>query len=319
MIRLFLGNRVGALLLLPLVIAVYYLLNFHTGYYSQSAYVNLGLWDVVPVPSDVFKILSAILILINAISLNVVFNVNEFLEKNAYIISLLYVVTMSFYHSFYSLDGSLIAHTMIILMLYQFFKLKQNVDGRNEVFNGSFFAGLAATLYPPLLLSWIFILIMILIIRPFIFREILISLFSFLTPIAFALTFMWFRQTDVNFKILADKTNFQLQTDFIISIVVFGILLFLSTLTLLPRLQKSSIRLKKQIQIIWILIVLSIIFGVSDFIFFKQIERFSLLMIPLSIILSYSFYHKNYGLVATIIFYLTMLYSVLKFFIFSPL
>jgi hypothetical protein len=319
MIRLFLGNRVGALLLLPLVIAIYYLLNFQTGYYSQSAYVNLGLWDVVPVPSDVFKILSAILILINAVSLNVVFNVNEFLEKNAYIISLLYVVTMSFYHSFYSLDGSLIAHTMIILMLYQFFKLKQNVDGRNEVFNGSFFAGLAATFYPPLLISWFFIIAMIIIIRPFILREIIISFFSFLTPIAFALTFMWFRQTDVNFKILADKTNFQLQTDFIISIVVFGILLFLSTLTLLPRLQKSSIRLKKQIQIIWILIVLSIIFGVSDFIFFKQIERFSLLMIPLSIILSYSFYHKNYGLVATIIFYLTMLYSVLKFFIFSPL
>jgi hypothetical protein len=319
MIRLFLGNRVGALLLLPLVIAIYYLLNFQTGYYSQSAYVNLGLWDVVPVPSDAFKILSAILILINAVSLNVVFNVNEFLEKNAYIISLLYVVTMSFYHSFYSLDGSLIAHTMIILMLYQFFKLKQNVDGRNEVFNGSFFAGLAATFYPPLLISWFFIIAMIIIIRPFILREIIISFFSFLTPIAFALTFMWFRQTDVNFKILADKTNFQLQTDFIISIVVFGILLFLSTLTLLPRLQKSSIRLKKQIQIIWILIVLSIIFGVSDFIFFKQIERFSLLMIPLSIILSYSFYHKNYGLVATIIFYLTMLYSVLKFFIFSPL
>lgn len=319
MIRLFLGNRVGALLLLPLVIAIYYLLNFQTGYYSQSAYVNLGLWDVVPVPSDAFKILSAMLILINAVSLNVVFNVNEFLEKNAYIISLLYVVTMSFYHSFYSLDGSLIAHTMIILMLYQFFKLKQNVDGRNEVFNGSFFAGLAATFYPPLLISWFFIIAMIIIIRPFILREIIISFFSFLTPIAFALTFMWFRQTDVNFKILADKTNFQLQTDFIISIVVFGILLFLSTLTLLPRLQKSSIRLKKQIQIIWILIVLSIIFGVSDFIFFKQIERFSLLMIPLSIILSYSFYHKNYGLVATIIFYLTMLYSVLKFFIFSPL
>ncbi len=319
MIRLFLGNRVGALLLLPLVIAIYYLLNFQTGYYSQSAYVNLGLWDVVPVPSDIFKVLGAILILINAVSLNVVFNVNEFLEKNAYIISLLYVVTMSFYHSFYSLDGSLIAHTMIILMLYQFFKLKQNVDGRNEVFNGSFFAGLAATFYPPLLISWFFIIAMIIIIRPFILREIIISFFSFLTPIAFALTFMWFRQTDVNFKILADKTNFQLQTDFIISIVVFGILLFLSTLTLLPRLQKSSIRLKKQIQIIWILIVLSIIFGVSDFIFFKQIERFSLLMIPLSIILSYSFYHKNYGLVATIIFYLTMLYSVLKFFIFSPL
>jgi hypothetical protein len=100
--------------------------------------------------------------------------------------------------------------------------------------------------------------------------------------------------------------------------VVFSILLTLSFFSLSARLQKSSIRLKKQIHIIWVLIVLAVFLGVVDFLFFKQIERFSLLMIPLSILLSYSFYHKNYGIVSTVVFYLTMLYSVLKFFIFSP-
>jgi len=225
---------------------------------------------------------------------------------------------MSFYHSFYSLNGSLIAHLFLILMLYQFFKLKQNSDGRAQVFNGALFAGIAATFFPPLLISWPFVFIMILIIRPFNFREFFLSIFGFATPLAFAATYIWNTNSIINWKILADKSNFQLQTDFIVTMVVFAVLLILSLFGLRERLQKSSIRLKKQIQIIWVLTVLAIFLGVVDFIFFKQIERFSLLMIPLSMLLSYSFFHKNYGIVSTVIFYLTMLYSVLKFFIFSP-
>jgi len=318
MIRLFLENRIGVLLLIPIIIAVYFFLNLFTGYYLTSNEVNLGLWEIQKVDSSILSIISLALVLINAIGLNVLFNLNEFLDKNAYIVTLLYVVNMSFYHSFYILNGSLLAHSFIILMLFQFFKLKQNIDGRVEAFNGGFFAGLAATFFPPLLISLPFVFIMILIIRPFYFREFLLNLIGFITPLLFAITFIWLNNSTIDWQILSDKANAQIQTDFIVSIIVFGILLFLSIFSLQARLQKSSIRLKKQIQIIWVLILLAILLGFLDFIFFKQIERFSLLMIPLSILLSYSFYHKSYGIVATVIFYLTMLYSVLKFFIFSP-
>jgi hypothetical protein len=318
MIRLFLENRIGVLLLLPLIIIVYLFLNYQTGYYLSSNEISLGLWNSQKIDVSLFGVVSAFIVLINAVGLNILFNINEFFDKNAYIVSLLYVVTMSFYHSFYSLNGSLIAHSFLILMLYQFFKLKQNTDGRAQVFNGSLFAGIAATFFPPLLISLPFILVMILIIRPFYFREILLSVFGFITPAIFALVYLWSINSSIDWRILDDKTNYQFQTDFIVSMVVFSILLTLSFFSLSARLQKSSIRLKKQIHIIWVLIVLAVFLGVVDFLFFKQIERFSLLMIPLSILLSYSFYHKNYGIVSTVVFYLTMLYSVLKFFIFSP-
>ncbi len=318
MIRLFLENRIGVLLLLPVIITIYFLLNYQTGYYLPSVEVNLGLWNIKILDVTIFSLISAFLIFVNAVGLNILININEFFEKNAYIVSLLYVVTMSFYHSFYSLNGSLIAHSFLILMLYQFFKLKQNVDGRAHVFNGALFAGIAATFFPPLLISLPFIITMVLIIRPFYLREMLLCIFGFVTPVFFALVYVWNYNSVIDWMILDDKSNTQLQTDFIVSMVVFAVLLTLSIFSLSARLQKSSIRFKKQIQIIWVLIVLAIFLGVVDFLFFKQIERFSLLMIPLSILLSYSFYHKNYGIVSTVIFYLTMLYSVLKFFIFSP-
>ena len=318
MIRLFLENRIGVLFLLPVIITIYFFLNYHTGYYLPSVEVNLGLWNIKTLDVTIFSLISAFLILVNAVGLNILININEFFDKNASLVSLLYVVTMSFYHSFYSLNGSLIAHTFIILMLYQFFKLKQNIDGRAQVFNGALFAGVAATFFPPLLISLPFIITMVLIIRPFYLRETFLCIFGFGTPIIFALVYVWTSNTEINWMILDDKTNSQLQTDFIVSMVVFAVLLTLSIFSLSARLQKSSIRLKKQIQIIWVLIILAIFLGVVDFLFFKQIERFSLLMIPLSILLSYSFYHKNYGIVSSVVFYLTMLYSVLKFFIFSP-
>ena len=318
MIRLFLENRIGVLLLLPVIITIYFFLNYQRGYYLPSEEVNLGLWNSKPVDGTIFGLISAFLILVNAVGLNILFNINEFFEKNAYIVSLLYVVTMSFYHSFYSLNGSLIAHSFLILMLYQFFRLKQNTDGRAPVFNGALFAGIAATFFPPLLISLPFVIAMILIIRPFYFREMLLCIFAFITPVIFSLVYIWAMHSVIDWKILGDKSNYQFQTDFIVSMVVFAVLLTLSIFSLSARLQKSSIRLKKQIQIIWVLIILSIFLGVVDFLFFKQIERFSLLMIPLSLLLSYSFYHKNYGIVSTVVFYLTMLYSVLKFFIFSP-
>jgi lysylphosphatidylglycerol synthetase-like protein (DUF2156 family) len=122
----------------------------------------------------------------------------------------------------------------------------------------------------------------------------------------------------LNFQILKNSTNFQLQTDFLITLVFFGILLLLGTFSLRTRMQNSSIRLKKQIQIIWLLVFLSISFGIIDFIYFFQIERFSLLLIPLSILLTYSFLHKSYGIISSIVFYLTIIYSVVKFFLVIP-
>jgi hypothetical protein len=319
MIRLFLENRIGVLLTLPFFIGLYILLNTQFSYYQIVKETNLGFWSsAFTEPIWLNMLLAGIFILMNAIGINWVFNSHEFLDRNSYIISLLYVVTMSFYHSFYSIDGLLIAQTCVILMLSQFFRLKQNVDGRKNVFNGFFFAGLASTFHPFMIFTFPILLAMILIIRPFIFREFFLALGGFFVPIIYALVYQWYFDYELSFQILKNSSNFQLKTDFLVTLIFFGILLALGTISLRTRMQKSSIRLKKQIQIIWLLVLISICFGVIDFIYFYQIERFSLLLIPLSILLTYSFLHKSYGIISSIVFYLTIIYSVVKFFIFLP-
>lgn len=317
MVKLFLGNRAGVLLLIPVLVAVYFGLNFQSNYYAQEEVSNLGLWgEAIVIFPLAAKFVAATLICLNAFGINWIYNTNEFLERNSYMSSLLYVILMSFYHSFYSLDGLLIAHTCIIAMLFQFFKLRQNEDGKRHVFNGAFYAGLAASFHPPMIALIPFVLIMIWNIRPFVFRETLIALIGFGIPLLYGGVYLWYSGHGIELRILEQATNYlQKQTDFLVMAVLFTLLFLLSLVSIRGKMQKSSIRLKKLVRILWWLVVIGVLFGLADFIFFDQIERFSFLMIPLSFFLTFSFSNKTFGVMASVLFYMTFLYSLINFFL----
>jgi hypothetical protein len=316
-VKLFLGNRAGVLFLIPILVFGYLGVNYSIEYFIQGQTSNLGFWGEVVIGYPKISAFSAaVIIILNALLINHIFNTNEFLERNSYMSSLLYVVLMSFYHSFYCLDGILIAHLGIILMLYQFFKLRQNQDGRIPVFNGAIFAGIAASFHPPLLSVLPVLLFMIWIIRPFIFRETILALIGFGIPVIYATLYLWNSSHGIELEIIEKSTNYNgKQLDFLVMAVLFTLLFILSLVTISGRMQKSTNRLKKLASMLWWLVFIGVIFGMVDLFFFKQIERFSFLMLPLSFFLTFSFSNKTFGGIATFLFYLTFLYSWIKFFI----
>lgn len=316
-VRLFIGNRAGVLLLLPLIIAVYFMLNYQSGYYFQETTNNLGFWGEAVVIYPIFAGISAsVLVFLNAISINWIYNSNEFLERNSYMSSLLYIILMSFYHSFYSLDGLLLAHTFLILMMSRFFELSQQEDGKKQVFNGMFFAGIAATFHPPLIALFPFLCIMVWVVRPFVLREFLLAIMGFSVPLLYAIVYLWYSGHQIVLKLLDQVTNYtNKQTDFLVTAVLFTLLFILSIVSIRARMQKSTIRLKKLTTILWWFLFIALVLGCVDFIFFRQIERFSFVMLPLSVFLTFSFTNKTYAIIATILFYLTMTYSIAKFFL----
>jgi len=316
MIRLFLGNRIIVLFLLPFIILSFYLLNIQFEYHELGNEINYGFWNgFFNFPIITTQISASILVLFNAVYLNYLYNNYDFQDRNTYIISLIYVILMSFYYSFYRLDGILISHTFIILALVQYFKLKQNADGKEAIFNGAFFLGTAASFHPPLILFIPVYIFMYLVIRPLIVRELVIFIAGFIVPLLFGITFLRWSGGQLSTNLILSKENLQLHKDFIIILIFILILLILSTLGIRNRILKGSIRLKKQIQIIWLVILVAISMGSIDFFFYQQIERFSLLIIPLAILLSYSFFNKRFGTISVILFYLTISYAVIKFFV----
>ena len=303
------------MLVLPIFMALYMLLNSYTHYYTQDVNINFGLWGESIVHPTVAIWLAVFVVLFNAVAINWIFNTNEFLERNNYMPSLLYITLMSFYHSFYSIDGLLVSHTFLIGMLFFYFKLRQNEDGRANVFNGALFAGLAATFHPPLIGVLPVLFFMVWGVRPVIGREFILMILGFSIPLIYAGVYLLYSNHSIELQLLEQATNYyKKQLDFLVTSVLFTLLFLLSVVSIRSRMLKSSTRLRKMVNILWWLVAVGVLLGLIDFVFFQQIERFSFLMIPLSFFLTFSFSNKTVGLTATTLFYLTFAYSFVNFF-----
>jgi hypothetical protein len=316
MIRLFKNSRAISFILIPIFILSYYILNEFFKLYTIQTYIDLGGWGRLTNFSYSSLVLAGCFVFMNAMYINYIFNKNEFLDKNYYIPGLVYTIYMSFFHSFFSLDGLLIAHTFIIALIHQIYLLHQNTDARKTVFNAGILGGLAACFHPPLIVIFPIICFMIWVIRPFVLREFFLTLTGFIVPIIYAFLFKIYHGYQIELKLLDQYVNYkQNQIDFLVTAIIFVLLFLISLSSLRLRMLKSSIRIKKLIRIQWMLIVIALAIGLLDIILYQQFERFSFILIPLAFFATFSFWSQTFETLAKILFYLSFLYSFVKFFI----
>ncbi|MES2798472.1 MAG: hypothetical protein V4638_00520 [Bacteroidota bacterium] len=317
MIRIFNGNRAGVLLLIPFFIAFYIILNNYTQHFPVEASINLGFWGRADVLFPLLgQIASGAIVFVNALLINYIFNNNEFFDRNTYITSLTYVILMSFFHSFYFLDGMLLSHFFLLLVFQQIFYLNQNSDGKRNVFNAFFWAGLAATFHPPLLICLPILIVIMRIIRPFIFKEFLLLVVGYSIPLAYAFAFLWISEHKIHLKLFEQTTNYSAQQiNFLITSVLFTLLFILGLISNRLKNKTSTIRLKKLTSILFWWLIAGIGLGLFDFLNYAQIERFSFVIFVLTIYLNFALNNKTFQFIANAMFYLTFAYSIVKFFI----
>lgn len=315
MVRIFFGNRSYGLLILPLLIVGYALLNIWKGHHQPDLETNFGFWGHLLGDSLLLsKILAGTLIFVNAILLNSAFNRSDFMESNNFLPALLYVVFLSTFHSFYYLNGFAIAQTLLVLSVVQLMRLNQNEDARRIIFNASFLIGVACTFYPLLLVIIPFVFWMIWVIRPFVLRESVLTVVGVAIPLIFAGVYGAVYQIGLSNDQLSSTSQELWLEDITImgGIVFFMIILGLSSLAF--KLKQSSIRLKKLFRLIVILANFCLLLTIFEYFVFHKKEALSLVFIPLMFFLPYSFGYKKQRMVTTTVFYLFFLFSVGKFF-----
>ena len=318
MIRFFGDNRPFALFFLPLV-----LLGFHLTYrLTFSAIgpldIEFGWWGNATLEqgrSSIYtEILAATWVLMNAIALNYTFNSAELNEKNTYLPALNFVVFSALFMNFYEFSGFHLASSMIILSLSQFLKLNQNQTGTLRIFNAAFFIAIAATVYPPFVLLLPIGMLCYLIFRPFQMREFYFYILGSSIPFIYLISFYYLYDLQFTPFIYAWNPfllNFSL-THAINTAVLFCIFV-VSIIGVRHKLSNAGNRMKKEIQLINL-------FGVG--IFFSllfcaflgepslKIEYFT---IPLSILFSFPLLSKRFSLPSSLLFYLFLIYGLLKF------
>lgn len=315
MVRIFYSNRSFALLFIPVIIGGFIALNYFFPHHFPHEESHFGMWGgFLPENNWLSQFLAPILILINAIVLNVYFNRNEFLEKNNYLVALLYVTFMSSFHSFYFLDGFAIAQFILGLSLFYFFRLNQNDDARKTVFNVAFLFGVASTFYPLFLLSIPLLYSIIWVMRPFVFRESLLTLVGFVIPLIYAGVYGMYFEIKLEPIDFSSSSSEMIIFDLIfVGSAVVWFLVF-SLRTLFKKMQQGSIRIRKLYNILIMLILLSILLTAVEYFAFQKAQTISLILIPLMFIIPYGFGYKKQRSTPTLFYYILLLFSVGKYF-----
>lgn len=289
--------------------------NYFSNYFEVIPSIDLGFWGRYSFYYvDWIYYISGTIVFSNALGINYLFNSNEFYDRNSYAPALFYCVFLSFFHTYYQLDGVLISHSFLILGLFQLFQLHNNKDGRKASFNAGFLFGVAATFQPMLLILLPLIWVMITRIRPFVLRELVLSFVGFVTPFVYLLTYLSFVE-EVTFWSF-DKippTIYHKNMLFMISMIIFFFIGILSLLSLRSKSSKSSIRFKKLIAILQITMYLGVVLGLSEYLYFSNYEWFSYSIITLCFLLPFSFFNNSSKLLANMLFYGIFLLSFSKF------
>ena len=316
--KLFLGNKTYVLLLIPFFLVCYQMLNYYFEFVELVPNQHFGLWlENIELNAIIAVVLASLVVLLNSFGLNLLVNRNNFYERNTYLVALIYVVFMSLFDCSYFLNSTLLLHSTIIFMIHQLFELNKREDGRKNIFNAFLFFAIGVTLCPIYIFLLPMLIVSVTVIRQLSFKEFLMAFSGFSIPFMY-----YFSITYLNGSVWRPSlwsSHFEIpQKDFwfvTISLIVF---LVLSLFSVVFKMRQAKIQTNKQIRSLIILILFFFLLSLYELISFQQIDHFSLLIIPMSVLLIFAFLSDTYGMAANVLFYMVMVYSVIKFFLFLP-
>lgn len=318
MIKLFLGNKTYILLLIPVFLVCYQLLNYYFEFIELVPNQHFGLWlENIELNAIIGIVLASLVVLLNSFGLNLLVNRNNFYERNTYLAALIYVVFMSLFECSYFLNSTLLLHSTIIFMIHQLFELNKREDGRKNIFNAFLFFAIGVTLCPIYIFLLPMLIVSVTVIRQLSFKESLMAFSGFSIPFMYYFSITYLNGSEWRRSLLS--SHFEIpQKDFWfvpISLIVF---LVLSLFSVVFKMRQAKIQTNKQIRSLIILMLFFFLVSLYQLISFQQIDHFSLLIIPMSVLLIFAFLSDTYGMATNVLFYVVILYSVMKFFLFLP-
>lgn len=316
MLKLFSGNRTIVLLVLPIFIFLFHFLNYTNEFYVNQT-MDFGVWnDFFDSLSTELNWFSGPVLLTNAILLNNIFNRTNFFDRITYLIAPLYLVLMTFFEASFTFSAMLIAHTFLIFMLQQLFELKQNDESKSTIFNVMFLAGVSTTFLPSLIFILPMILVSIRFIRQLGFRDVLVGLIAAVIPFIYVYASFYvlgYSEAPIFFR----YSERILSGDWLVVLGLTAISALAGFLTFMSQWQKFAIRTKRQFQMLLVLFFTFLILASIHLLSFQQIDFFSLLLLPICLLLPFAFRSETMAIAASGAFYMLLVFSVMKFFIFA--
>ncbi len=256
--------------------------------------------------------ISLLMVVLQAFFLTSVINRQGVLRDSSHLPALLYVVLMSCFPEQLSFNPLLFANFFIIVFLNSLFNFYRSDTAVFEVFDAGLFIGLASLFYWPCLFLFPLTLASLFVLRPFEWREWLVSFIGVILPFLFFGTILfWFDMLSLNSirSILEPFYKVQFSTAYNGTYIILSAILAVIVIASLWRFSNdlntfAKLRTRKFLAIIvWFFLFAGLSYLVASK---RTMIGLSFLAIPLSVIISNYFLSLKNQILAELMFLLLL-------------
>lgn len=152
--------------------------------------------------ATLYAVLAFVFLYIQAVIINKIMNDHRMMSKPNFLTGMSYMLITSFFSEWNVFSAPLLLNTVLVIMLSVLFKVYNQPDAKAPIFNIGLAIGISSFIFFSSVVFIFWVLIAILILRPFRLNELLLCLLGFMTPYYFYGFYLFMSDAWVPGKIL---------------------------------------------------------------------------------------------------------------------
>lgn len=279
------------------------------GLLNKIVFTFLNNW-----PPLILFIFYVLIILTQAIRLNILMQELKMFTKPGYFVALSYILFTALLAPWSKISAALIINFFIIWLLAKVFRLYNNNKPKTILFNVGLISSISILLYHPSVILILIIIVSLLTIRPFRINELFVLIIGIVTPIYFLTIALYFFNSISNLSSYLPYwqfllPNIQLTSTFYLNIGWIVLLLLIG----LYYWQQNNLRMLIQARKNWAVLFLFLLLSLIAVLFSNHAQLTTLILsaIPVSCFIANGFIYAKGNLVPSVLFWLVVLTIVL--------
>ncbi len=309
--------------LLVVIIVVIYAVLFHLHAFlvptqwapSSQGILSSFVYEWIDINSMAARIASTVLVIIQALMINHLANVNKIAKPFSYFPAGFYLLVSSYFHESGTLTPILMANTFYILAIIELYKVYKKNNCTDIIFNVGLWVGISGLFYFSMNVFLIFGLLGLLTLRGLKIGDWLILIIGFFVPTFLLGTyFFWndelplFLQNQLTDNIGFLDFNYPAHWQFYVRLGALVLFLLISLVSFQNYLSKQTIQSQKFITLLFAALFISFLSILVQHNI--EADHFMILAVPLSIFLSMTFLSIKKRTIAEIFFIILFLLAL---------
>ncbi len=257
---------------------------------------------------------AALIVFAQALIFNKIINDYNILGKASFLPALLFVVCSSVFTPFLILSPPLIINFLILFILNKVLKEHKSIDSISSMYDLGLIVAIGTIIYFPFVLFLLVLWIVLILFKPFNWREWVSVITGYLTIVFFLGVYYYWNDKLLSFykiwKPLSTKIPFYIKINVLDYVVLFplSICFILGLITLRVNFFKSFVLVRKSIQLLTLIFIISILsfYLKADF----RINHFLLSVAPVAVVLSYYFMNAKKKWIYESLFFIMIVFVV---------